>query len=270
MTTEATVQTRPLAESLQRARVAGTEVLYARAGRGPALICLHGAGGLGGTLPFLDRLTERFDVIAPRHPSFDGSETPGWLRSIDDMGYFYLDLLDHLGLERVHLLGLSLGGWVGMEIGIRAPERLASLSLFGPPGMRFDGITPTDIFLVPEEERPALMVHDAALQARMAAAEPDDAEVVRQLGNWTALARMAWSPRWFSPRLEAWAHRLKMPVHVIWAAEDRLFPAAMAPALAARLPRAKVTVLPGCGHLAHVEAPGPLAAAVGEFLAEVV
>ncbi len=259
---------RPLAETLRTARIAGTEVLYARRGSGPALICLHGAGGLGGTLPFFDRFADGFDVIAPRHPGFDGSESPGWLNSMDDMGYFALDLMDHFGLERAHVLGLSLGGWIGMELGIRAPERVASLTLVGAPGMSFDGISATDIFLVPEEDRPALMVHDAALAARMAQPVTDEAEVARQLGNWRALARLAWSPRWFSPRLDAWAHRLRMPVHVIWAAEDRLFPRACAAAYVDRLPNARATILPGCGHLAHIETPEALAEAARGFLTE--
>jgi hypothetical protein len=39
------------------------------------------------------------------HPGFGGSDTPSWLDNIGDLAYFYLDLLDHFGLQGVHLAG---------------------------------------------------------------------------------------------------------------------------------------------------------------------
>ena len=89
--------------------VRGTRVQLMSAGDGPPLVFLHGAGG-GNWLPGLARLAERFHVYAPVHPGFGRSDDrPDWDR-IDDYVFHYLDFLETLGLDRVHLAGASLGG----------------------------------------------------------------------------------------------------------------------------------------------------------------
>jgi pimeloyl-ACP methyl ester carboxylesterase len=250
-------------------RVAGVGVRVERMGAGAPVFCLHGGGGLDSALPFFTRLADRFAVIAPLQPGFDGSATPDWLDGIDDVALWHLDLMDSLGIGRAHVVGLSLGGWVGMEMGVRAPERLASLTVVGSPGLTVPDVLPADNFLWDAEERARLMVHDQGLADRMLAAPVDEAGQVRRIANWNALARLAWSPRWVSPRLDKWHHRLRMPVHVVWGDDDRLFPPAYADHYAAVLPDARRTLLPACGHLAHVEAPGPLADAIAAFIGEV-
>lgn len=249
--------------------VAGVAARVERLGTGMPVLCLHGGGGLDAALPFFTRLAGGREVIAPLEPGFDGSETPRWLDGIDDVALWHLDLMDRLGLDRAHVVGLSLGGWVGMEMGVRAPERLRSLTLVGAPGLTVPGILPADNFLWDAEERVRCMVHDRALADRILAAPVDEAAQARRIGNWNALARLAWSPRWVSPRLDKWHHRLRMPVHVIWGDEDRLFPPAYADHYAAVLPQARRTILPDCGHLVHLEAPEALAAAIAGFVEEV-
>jgi pimeloyl-ACP methyl ester carboxylesterase len=248
--------------------IAGAETRIARKGSGQPLLCLHGGGGLKGALGFFDRLSGWHDVIAPCHPGFDMTPAPAWLDGVEDMALFYLDLLDALELDRVDVLGLSLGGWIAMEIGIRAPERLSSMTLVGAPGMSFEGITPADNFLWPEEERARRMVHDPDLADRMSQPPESEEESLRALSNWAALARLAWSPRWHDPQLDKWAHRLAMPVQVVWGREDQLFPVAYAEAYAQRLPNARALILEGCGHLLHIEKPEALAAAVTTFAEE--
>ena len=70
-----------------------------RGGSGPPLIFLHGASGHVGWLPFLDRLSRSFDVIAPEHPGFGQSDDPAWLESVGDLACFYLDMMDALKLD---------------------------------------------------------------------------------------------------------------------------------------------------------------------------
>ena len=60
----------------------------------------------------------RFDVIVPEHPGFGESDTPEWLDTVGDLAYFYLDVIEALGLD-VHLCGASLGGWIAAEIAVR-------------------------------------------------------------------------------------------------------------------------------------------------------
>src|SRR6266568_1193576 len=70
------------------------------AGAGPALLYLHGLGGLAGVDPWLEQLAGKYRVIAPQHPGC--GESTG-LETVDDilnLAIYYLDLLDALGVER--------------------------------------------------------------------------------------------------------------------------------------------------------------------------
>ena len=58
-----------------------------------------------------------------------GSDVPPGPYSIDDVGSDVVELLDHLGIERAHFAGLSLGGMTGMWLGANAPERVDRLVL---------------------------------------------------------------------------------------------------------------------------------------------
>ena len=236
---------------------AGAMAQVERFGRGAPLLCLHGGGGLTSSAGFFQALGERYEVIAIRQPGFDGTEAPDWLESIQDVALFHLDAMDAMGIGKAHVLGLSLGGWLGMEMGVLAPERIASLTLVGAPGLTVPGVLPADNFLWDEDERVRRMVHDPALAERMLATlatlNQDPAAQAAAIGAWASLARLAWSPRWVSPRLDKWAGRLRMPAHVIWGAQDQLFPAAYVDHYLATLPDARATVLPDCGHLVHVE-----------------
>ena len=113
----------------QMLELRGTRIRVPRGGSGPPLIFLHGASGHVGWLPFLDQLSQRFDVIAPEHPGFGVSDDPKWLDRPADLAYFYLDLIEHLNLDGVHLVGTSLGGWIAAELAVRNTSRLASLTL---------------------------------------------------------------------------------------------------------------------------------------------
>ena len=76
--------------------VRDTPVDLLRAGSGPPLLYLHGAGGGGRWLTFQERLAERFDVLAPSHPGHGGSPAAEWIEHISDLAFHYLDLLDTL------------------------------------------------------------------------------------------------------------------------------------------------------------------------------
>lgn len=116
------------------------------------LVFLHGAGGHTGWMAFLEELSQRFAVYAPEHPGFGQSDDPPWLDGVGDLAYFYLDFLKTLGLERVHLVGTSLGGWIAAEMAVRDTARLASLTLVGAVGITAQGETIPDIFRMPVEE----------------------------------------------------------------------------------------------------------------------
>src|SRR5579884_1832845 len=93
----------------------GTSIPLKRAGTGPAMLVLHGAGGSPRFLPAMQKLAERFEVFIPQAPGFGGTAVPDWLESIADVANFYREFLEMFDLRHVHLVGLSLGGWTAAE-----------------------------------------------------------------------------------------------------------------------------------------------------------
>ena len=79
--------------------------------------------------PQIDALSERFRVVRYDTRGHGGSATPHGPFSIDDAGGDVIDLMNHLGIQRTHFAGLSLGGMTGMWLGIAAPLRIDRLIL---------------------------------------------------------------------------------------------------------------------------------------------
>ena len=202
--------------------VRGTRIRVLRGGSGPPLIFLHGASGHVGWLPFLDRLSERFDVIAPEHPGFGTSDDPNWLDHPGDLAYFYLDLIEALNLSRVHLIGTSLGGWVAAELAVRNTSRLASLTLVCAVGIAPDGDPIDDLFRLSAEENARRFYFDPERARRRIEllAKADPRVLVR---NRSTVVRLAY-PNFANLHLAKWLHRIDVPTLLIWGANDGLVP----------------------------------------------
>ena len=84
---------------MERIEIAGISVEALVAGAGPPLLFLHGGDYVAQNRPFLDRLAQRFRVIAPRAPGFGNTPRPARFRSVGDIAYLCLDLLDRLDLR---------------------------------------------------------------------------------------------------------------------------------------------------------------------------
>jgi pimeloyl-ACP methyl ester carboxylesterase len=233
--------------------IRGTKVNCLRHGSGAPLLFLHGARGGGAWLPFMEALSARFEVIAPEHPGFGQSDDPPWLDNMSDLAYFYLDFLEALDLRGMHLVGNSLGGWLALEIAVRSQQRIASLSLLAPGGIYLKGKPPADIFLwSPQMLARNLFVDpvmvDAALSAKLS---PE--QMMTQLKNQNTVAKLGWSPRFHNPDLHKWLHRVTVPTQLIWGEQDRINPIDYADEFARLMPDARVTRIPACGHLPHIE-----------------
>ncbi len=118
------------------------------AGPGDGPVVVFG-GSLGSDVrmwePQVAPLVERgFRVVRYDARGHGGSPVPPGPYELEDLGADVLALLDELGVERVHHVGLSLGGMTGMWLGVHAPDRVASLVLcctsakLGPPSMWVD------------------------------------------------------------------------------------------------------------------------------------
>jgi pimeloyl-ACP methyl ester carboxylesterase len=248
--------------------VAGTTVKVMRKGRGAPLLILHGASGAGAWLPYMDKLAASFDVIVPEHPGYGGSDMPDWLDTMHDLAYFYLDFVEKLDLKGVHLVGLSLGGWLAAELAVRNTGRLASLTLVGSAGIYVKDVPQIDPFLRSDEQRIRDFFYDQTLaEAVIAKALAPELEDVN-LKNRLVTAKLVWQPRGYDPHLHKWLHRIDVPTLVLWGEADKLYPKQYAEAFQRLIPGSRSVVFPECGHMPNIEKPDDFVAEVARFAKE--
>jgi pimeloyl-ACP methyl ester carboxylesterase len=253
-------------QATREVSVRGTPVRLLHEGTGPALLFLHGAGGGGRWLPFQEQLARDFSVYFPSHPGHGGSPAAEWIEHISDLAFHYLDLLDELRLERVHVVGASFGGWIAAELATMASHRLASLVVIDPVGIRVDGWIYPFLFGMDIPEIVATVFHDAT--AAFALAPPDFSAdtLALQYRQGAALARVAWNPHLYNPLLRRRLARIAAPTLVCWGAHDRVAPLDPCGQTWAReIPGAQLRIFADSGHVPHLEEPEAVAAAVREF-----
>jgi len=246
--------------------VRGTPVQMLQDGSGPPLLFLHGAGGAGRWLAFQERLAKDFSVYFPSHPGHGGSPAAEWIEHISDLAFHYVDLLDGLGLERVHLVGASFGGWIAAEIATMVSHRLASLVLIDPVGIRVDGWIYPFLFGMDIPEIVTTIFQNP--MAALALAPPDQSAetLALQYRQGAALARVSWNPYLYNPLLRRRLGRISAPTLLCWGAHDKLAPLAPCGETWAReIPGARLRVFDDSGHVPHLEEPDAVAEVIGEF-----
>lgn len=228
-----------------------------RAGTAEPLLALHAEDAAGQWRPFHNRLASRFDVVLPEHPGFGEAERPDWLNTALDLAYCHLEVLDKLGIERAHLLGESLGGWVAAELASIAPERFRSLTLIAPMGLSVPGLP--DVFIMNRDQwRETTQLAPPAKDEE----PPSVEQLIKESRVKASLARVGWNPYLHDPRLPRWLHRASMPALVLWGTQDKLIPPETAQRWAELLPKAEVRSIDQAGHFPALEQPEAVADAV--------
>ncbi len=236
------------------------------------------SNSLGTTQALWDRqvsaLADRFRLLTYDHPGHGASELPGSAPTVEQLAGGLLELLDELGLERVSLCGVSLGGMVGMALALDAPERIDRLVLactsayLGPPGgwterarvVRADGMEAIAGTVVGRWFTPELARREPETVARfhaMLAGTPAEgyARCCEAVGAWDGRERIS---------------ALAVPVLVLAGADDPATPIEHARLIAARIPGAQLQVLERAAHLANVERAEEFTSAVLEHLGQEV
>lgn len=256
------------------------------AGQGPPVLAVHGLGGTKGSfLPTLAALADRFRVIAMDLPGFGDSDKP--IGAPYDARFFagaVVDLLDALGLERVHVVGNSLGGRVALELGLRHPDRVHRLALLAPslawrrnrPWAPLLRLVRPELGLVQLAPRPVVegIVHRLIPGATDGWTAAGVDEFLRAYltpagrAAFYAAARHIYLEEphgndGFWPRLRT----LRPEALFVWGRRDRLVPLAFARHVTDALPTAHHVEL-DCGHVPQVELPLQTHAAVSAFLAD--
>ncbi|WP_199434806.1 alpha/beta fold hydrolase [Qaidamihabitans albus] len=242
-------------------------------GSAERMLFLHDADVLPGPIGALGQLDDLVDIEVPRHPGFGSpldDATEEW-DSVADLAQHYLHDLDG---EQVHLAGAGFGGWIALEMAVRAPRRFASLVLVSPYGVKLFG--PTDrefadvLLLDPSEVVELGWADPAAVYGLRMPGFPrglEDAEYEQAFADRAALARYAWKPFLHDPRLRRWLHVVDVPTLVVVGDRDRMVTPEHSRTLAGLLPRADYVEIPGAGHYPYLETPEAFVSAVAPFVA---
>jgi pimeloyl-ACP methyl ester carboxylesterase len=250
--------------------VEGTRIDLISRGNGSAVLFLHAENGIEPAHAVIDELAKSAHLIAPTHPGFGRSELPAGMRSVDDLSYFYLDLLDQLDLRDVALVGVAFGAWIAAEIAVKSTARLARLVMVNAVGIKVgdrERRDIADIFALTEPEYLEIAYCDPNAGRRDYKSLPP-AEVAAAARAREATARFAWSPYFHNPRLKSRLHRIRIPTLFLWGANDRMVEEAYGRAYCALIPGARFEVIERAGHFPHQEQPQVFAKRVLAFMNE--
>ncbi|HEX2085779.1 MAG TPA: alpha/beta fold hydrolase [Solirubrobacteraceae bacterium] len=249
------------------AGVNGHELHHLQRGEGDPLLLIMGMSGthLAWGDPFLDALARDFAVTAYDHRGVGRSGRVDEPFTLSDLAADAAGLLDALGLESAHVMGVSMGGMVAQQLALRHPDRVRTLVIgCSYAGGEGSALTPPDTFQrladawsSGDRER-ALRVGWEINVSAPYAARPGAYE------RWREMAlTLRVSPAIIGLQLQAISRHdvsarlgeIAAPTLVVHGTEDQMLPAANSRVIAERIPGARLVELAGVGHLFWWEQP---------------
>jgi 3-oxoadipate enol-lactonase len=251
------------------------EVRGQRHGGTPALLLRPLGGSIALWGPFRDVLTERMRVIA-FDPCGAGESSPEPLGATTrDMARDAVLVLDHLGVPRAHVFGISLGGMVATWLAVDAPERVARLCIAsaGPVGLDpahlnlRRGVAMAACLLEPEGDVEACLTREV-LSRDVRKEEPErvgaimDTVAAEPAGR-ADILKHTLAAAGHDARAEL--HRIRAPTLVLAGDHDELIGSEPTAELAQAIPGARLEVIPDAGHDLTLEQPVATAERVAAF-----
>jgi 4,5:9,10-diseco-3-hydroxy-5,9,17-trioxoandrosta-1(10),2-diene-4-oate hydrolase len=239
------------------------------------VVMLHG-GGPGASAwsnfgPNLSVFAGRFRTLMVDQPGFGQSDKPPVAGQYFTFAAEALaGLLDELGIDKVHLVGNSLGGGTAVRFALRYPERSGRLVLMGPGGLSLNVFAPDPTEGVkrlmefaappgPSKEKLAAFLRTLVFDQRLITDELVEERFAAASEPAALAAAASMGASFFDPATAEegllWreAHRLRNPVLLIWGREDRVNPLDGALVALKLIRRAQLHVFSRCGHWAQLE-----------------
>jgi pimeloyl-ACP methyl ester carboxylesterase len=226
---------------------------WRRAGPGAPVACVHGAGvSSRELLPFVAALGVHHDTWTVDLPGFGQSGKPSRTLTLVELGDAVAGWLAATGLGRTCLVGGSFGCQIAVDVAVRHPELVGALVLVGPT---VDPRARSPLGVLGQWLRNS--VREDPRMARLNAADYRDAGTRRVLATFGESIR---------DRIEDKLPHVAVPALVVRGGKDRMVPQAWAEEVTRRLPRGRLTVLPGLPHMVPYRDPRGLARVVRDFL----
>ena len=241
--------------------VDGVNVETIDRGKGRPILFLHPSIGIDPSAPVIAALAKSGRVIAPSHPGFGNSQLPKGMSSVDDLSYFYLDLIEQLDLKDTLVIGVGLGAWLAAEIATKTTARFSHLVMANAVGVKV-GDRETrdivDIWSLTPDEFDTLAYFDPKTGQRDYKNLPETESLVAAR-NREATARLAWSPYMHNPKLKRRLHRIDIPTLLLWGTADRILSEPYGRAYCDMIPGAQFEPIERAGHFPHLEQPDEFA-----------
>ncbi|WP_407666449.1 alpha/beta fold hydrolase [Mycobacterium pinniadriaticum] len=261
---------------------------YHEAGDGPVLLLLHGSGpGVTGWRNFRGNLgffAQHYRCLVLEFPGFGVSDDFGGHPMLDAQ-IAVPAFVDALELDRVDVIGNSMGGGVGINFAINFSDRIGKLVTIGGIGTNIFSSGPSEGIRLLQEftEDPTRqrlvdwlnsMVYDPALVTEQLieerwelATDPETLASARRMYGKAAFAAMTKMMRNADFPLP-WAimHKVKAPTLLTWGRDDRVSPLDMALIPMRTIENAELHVFPNCGHWVMIEAKEAFESTVMAFL----
>lgn len=236
---------------------------YLEVGEGETLMLLHGLfGALSNFSDLIEKFRTTHKVVVPLLPLFDLDILH---TSVSGLAKHVTQFIDHRGYEKVHLLGNSLGGHVGLMYVLKHPEKVKSLILTGSSGLFENAMGDTypkrgDYEYI--KNKTAQTFYDPA----MATPELVDEvfEITRNRIKVIKIIALAKSA--IRNNLGEELNQIKVPTCLIWGKNDIVTPPFVAEEFKKLIPHAELHFIDKCGHAPMMEVPEAFNEILYQFL----
>lgn len=242
---------------------------YAERGSGEAIVFLHGVGT--DKELWADQLayfSQRRRAVAIDYPGYGESDAPPHELRREQIAGYITGALNSLGIERAHVVGLSMGGVIALEMWRQRPERLLSLTLADTFAKHPEGeailerslrLAATVTMRELAESRITALLQPAATPAMKQIVIENMARINPRAYAWAA--RAVWSADYTAD-----VKRIETPTLILVGEHDAVTPIALSQELQRSIPHARLQVIPAAGHLSNFDNPVAFNSAVTEFL----
>jgi pimeloyl-ACP methyl ester carboxylesterase len=259
---------------MRSVEVGGFRIAYERAGEGPPLVLLHGV--LADSRVWrrqLDALSAEFTVVAWDAPGCGQSSDPPERFSLPDYADCLAAFIEALGLERPHVLGLSWGGGLALELYARKPALPRTLVLAATYA-GWAGSLPPDVVAarlaacLREAELPPSEFIPGWIPGLLTDSAPAQLveEVMATMSEFHPVGYRVMIRGFAQADLRHVLPYIDIPTLLMYGDADKRSSLSVAQELHAKIPRSRLVILRGIGHLSNVEAAGQFNAEVRHFL----
>jgi pimeloyl-ACP methyl ester carboxylesterase len=235
-------------------------------GDGTPIVLLHGLfGALSNFESLVDHFSHKHNVVIPILPIY---EMPIFQVSVSGLVEFLEKFVEHKGYDKVHLLGNSLGGHVGLLYAIGNPEHIASITLTGSSGLyesAFGSAFPKRGDYEYIKTKTAATFYDPATASKELVDEVFS--IVNDRGK--AIRVVATAKSAVRHNLGDKLHKIKAPTLLIWGMQDIVTPPFVGEKFHELIEDSRLHMLDQCGHAPMMEKPEEFNVLLDAFLDEV-